>query len=670
MASGAIKGITIRLGADASELESSLHQIEKESKSISNQLREVGTALKFNPGNVDLLKQKFNLLQKQISENDRYIEELKKALEQMKNTGVDETSKEFMDLQRAIIQAESKGQTFKSQLNQTEAELRQAESSTRRFSSSLKGIDTTKATAQLNTMKIAVGNLIAQGITRLSSAITNNLGSAISRSDTLANFPKVMEGMGISAKDSATAVEELAAGIEGLPTTLDDATNGVKQFAAVNGDVQKSTDYFIAFNNAVAAGGASADIQATALEQLSQSYAKGKMDMQEWRAIQTAMPAQLKQIASAMGMTTTELGEGLRNGTISMDEFMQKIVELNKNGGDGFKSFSEQAKGATGGIATSLSTMGTAVTSGLQKVIDAIGRDNISSVLSTIKAAIKSFFNAVVEVINFLKANQNVVVPILAALTAFASVIVTVVAALRIWAAVQAALNLVMAMNPVLLIVAGIVALIAAIVIAYKKSETFRGIINSLGGAFKSIAITIASVVRTIISKFTSLVSTAKTVATKIKSAFGNIVNGMKTIGLNIVKGIGHGITSGYGWIKGQIKSFVGNVKAFLKKLFGIKSPSRWAEDVIGLNIVKGMAVGITDNKGIVNAAMTSMVNSATPTLASVTSDMANAVGTGLAIAGTGGSSQPIQLTVNLGGTKVAEQIFKLNKQGQLALQG
>lgn len=670
MASGSIKGITIKLGADASELTSALHQIDKELSSAQKGLRAVNNDLKFDSGNTELLKQKMVYLKKAISENDAYVKKLKEALAQMKAKGVDETSEEFMALERAILKAERQGNSFKNQLNETQAKLNQTDSGLKKVNSSLKNVDTIKATNSLNTMKVAMGNLIAQGIMRLSSAITNNLGAAISRSDTLANFPKVMEGMGISASSSEKAVKKLAKGIEGLPTTLDDATNGVKQFAAVNGDVNKSTQYFIALNNAVAAGGAAADIQSTALEQLSQAYAKGKPDMQEWRAMMTAMPAQLGQVAKSMGMTTSELGEGLRNGSISMDDFMQKIVELNKTGGDGFESFSEQAKGATGGISTSLSTMGTAVTSGMQQVIDAIGRDNISTALSTIKTAIKSFFDVVVNVITFLQSHSDIVVPIITALATFAGVITTVVAALRIWTAVQTALNIVMAMNPVLLIVAGIIALIAALVIAYKKSETFRSIIQALGNVFKSLALGVATAVANIIMKFKSIINTAKNVANKVKSAFQGIISSMKNIGLNIVKGIGNGITSGVGWIKGKIKSFVGNVKSFLKRLFGINSPSKWARDTIGLGIDEGIAVGITDNQGMIQNAATSMLNATNPSIGSISTEMANAVGTGLAVAGTGGSTKPIQITVNLGGAKVAEQIFKLNKQGQAVLQG
>ena len=79
------------------------------------------------------------------------------------------------------------------------------------------------------------------------------------------------------------------------------------------------------------------------------------------------------------------------------------------------------------------------------------------------------------------------------------------------------------------------------------------------------------------------------TVVTKIKEMPGKI----KNVGLDIVKGIGNGITNGLSWIKNKITSFVGNVTKFIKKLFGIKSPSTVMRDEVGREISRGVAVGI-----------------------------------------------------------------------------
>lgn len=238
------------------------------------------------------------------------------------------------------------------------------------------------------------------------NTMTSHIGDAVKRFDQLNNFPRVMENLGVSSKAASSALKSLDKGITGLPTTLDAATMGVTRFVSKNGDIKKSTDYFLAMNNAVLAGGASVESQGYAVEQLSQAYAKGKMDMEEWRSIQTAMPAQLNQVAKAMGMTATELGEGLRNGTISMDEFMDTLVKLNKEGIDGFASFEKQAKDATGGIKTAFTNLNTAVTRGLSNCISAIddmlkenGLPTIAELINKAGSAITNGFNDAAEAI-------------------------------------------------------------------------------------------------------------------------------------------------------------------------------------------------------------------------------------------------------------------------------
>lgn len=221
------------------------------------------------------------------------------------------------------------------------------------------------------------------------SAISKNLDGAISRLDTLNNFPKVMSNLGISTQDADASIQRLSDKLTGLPTTLDDAVSSVQRLTATNGNVKASTDMFLALNNAILSGGASTEIQKSALEQLSQAYAKGKPDMMEWRTALTAMPAQLKQIATAMGyVDSNALGEALRNGTVSMNDFMNTITKLNKEGINGFQSFEEQALNSTGGVATSITNVKTAITRGLTEIMNAIGQSNIAGFFQGIARAI------------------------------------------------------------------------------------------------------------------------------------------------------------------------------------------------------------------------------------------------------------------------------------------
>ena len=90
----------------------------------------------------------------------------------------------------------------------------------------------------------------------------------------------------------------------------------------------------------------------------------------------------------------------------------------------------------------------------------------------------------------------------------------------------------------------------------------------------------------------------------KLKAGFDKV----KDIGMNVVKGIGQGITNGKKWIEDRIREFVGNVKSFLKRLFKIGSPSKWARDEIGKMIDAGLALGIEQNADMVDDAMKDVV--------------------------------------------------------------
>lgn len=247
-------------------------------------------------------------------------------------------------------------------------------------------------------------------ISKTMSALNNSLDGAIKRVDTLNNFPRVMNNLGIATEDAKDAVNELSEGLVGLPTTLNDGVSAVQRFTSQNNDVKKSTKMFLALNNAILAGGASTEVQTSALEQLSQAYAKGKPDAMEWRSMLTAMPAQLKQVAKSMGYTSTAVGGDLytaiQKGKISMDDFMGAIMKLNDKGLDGFASFAEQAKSSTGGIATSITNVKTAITRGLANSIEALNKSLKKANLPTINDMIQNFGSNISKA--FKKVNEAI----------------------------------------------------------------------------------------------------------------------------------------------------------------------------------------------------------------------------------------------------------------------
>ena len=355
----------------------------------------------------------------------------------------------------------------------------------------------------LSKAKIAIGTALGNVMSAGINGIANSMDRAISRVDTLNNFPRIMANMGISADDSKRAMDRLTKGIDGLPTALDDAVSSVSQFVSKSGNIDQATSYFLAANDAILAGGGSMEVQKTAMEQLSQSYAKGRMDMMEWRSLQVAMPAQLNQVAQAMGMTTDALGEGLRNGTVSMDDFMNTLVRLDSEGTGNFASFADQAKSATGGIGTALANLRNRIVNGLAQILDKMGQQNIANIINGISTVILSLMKVVAGLMTFLSPvfafignhSQAITVAIMGIGGAFAALagpamIMTKITSMMTTAKASVGLlrsgfgllkGVIAAIGgPIALVGVAIAALAAGFVFAYTHSEEFRNKVNGL----------------------------------------------------------------------------------------------------------------------------------------------------------------------------------------------
>lgn len=116
-----VKGITIEFRGDTTELSKAINQVRNEAKSFDKELGYINRSLKFNPKNVDLLKQKIAVLSDATQKGEENIKDLKKALETMKNNGIDETSADYRELQREIIKAESKQKAYNAELRKLKA---------------------------------------------------------------------------------------------------------------------------------------------------------------------------------------------------------------------------------------------------------------------------------------------------------------------------------------------------------------------------------------------------------------------------------------------------------------------------------------------------------------------------------------------------------------------
>ena len=113
---GNIKGITIEFSGDTTKLDRSIREIDKNTRDLDRELKNVDRALKFNPTSIDLWRQKQQILTQKVEDTKHKLELLKKEQSQMDAKGVDKNSAEYRKLQREIITTESKLKTFSGQL--------------------------------------------------------------------------------------------------------------------------------------------------------------------------------------------------------------------------------------------------------------------------------------------------------------------------------------------------------------------------------------------------------------------------------------------------------------------------------------------------------------------------------------------------------------------------
>jgi hypothetical protein len=107
--------------------------------------------------------------------------------------------------------------------------------------------------------------------------------------------------------------------------------------------------------------------------------------------------------------------------------------------------------------------------------------------------AVETLLGLLIPLANWAQENSKVFLIVAGVIGGVAAAVLAANAAMKVYQATlvivkaaQFALNLVMAANPITLVVLAIGALVAAFVLAYQKSETFRDAVNGLFGAIKT----------------------------------------------------------------------------------------------------------------------------------------------------------------------------------------
>ena len=447
-----IKGITIEIGGNTQPLNKALSDVNKKSKDLQSELREVERLLKLDPKNTELLAQKQKLLAEAVANCKEKLDRLKNAQEQVNEQfKKGEISEEqYRAFQREVVRAEQDLQKFEKQLKETGLTAAQVGQKLQDAGQKMTSVGkdmTMKVTAPIvaagaASFKFAADLQDAMGAT--DQIFGKASGTVQKWADNLESYYGIAEGEaleysnmmgsllknigGLSEKEAAKqsqALVELAGDLTAMfGGTTSDAVRALT--GALKGNNSMLDNYGIAANEAM--------IKAKALEMGLVSEG-GQMDLAAKQAATLALI--MEQTGAAQGQAARE---------------------------------ADGASGTLRGLQTELKN----VAAELGQVLIPI----ITPFVAKIKEIVKAFGDmspATQKVTLAIAGIAAAIGPVLVIIGAIASGVGAVIGALPALGAALAALT-----GPVGIAIAAIVGIGAALVALYKNNEEFRDSVNEI----------------------------------------------------------------------------------------------------------------------------------------------------------------------------------------------
>lgn len=604
----AIKGITIPFRGDTTQLDKALRTIRTESKGVDKELREINRALKFNPGNAELLQQKFTVLKQKINGTEQELKQYKQAQATMKAQGVDKNSEQWRTVQRRIIEAESKLKHFNAELMKVKYANITAVGSAFQSAGQKMRTAGTYATMAGGAMVLAGKKLLdmnqvqadaenklieiyktRMGVDKKAAKSTMAVATALQKQGvigdevtlsgaqqlaTYAKMPKTVNTL-------LPAMNNLLVQQKGYNASAEDAQGIANLFGkAMMGQVGALKRVGISFSDAQAEilkTGTEEEKAAVLAEVVTQNV--GNMN-EEFAKTDAGKIAQAKN-------TLGDLGEKL--GALLLPALGKFADYLSKNVLPKLEKFINYLQNNPGIAKFAAALAGILVIGG--PLVAALG-----GLMGAVGGLIKGFVT-VIRVVNMFRTSL--------VLMKVASVAATV--AQKAMAAAQWLLNAAMSANPIGLIIIGIAALIAIVALLWKKSKTFREFIMKMWQTIKTKLLAIWNTLKTaaltvwngiknnIINPIKNAWKTVKDKFTALKTWLKEKWEGIKTTAKEVWNGIKKKITAPITAAKDALKKIIKKIKGlfpinvgklikFLLPKIGVKKGSG-KKNVLGYNV-------------------------------------------------------------------------------------
>ena len=692
---GQIKGITIEFRGDTTKLDKALRSVDKETRSIDKELRAVNKSLKFNPTSVELWRQKQQLLTAKVSETSEKLDLLKQAQQKMDTEGVDKNTQEYRELQREIIETESKVKHFEGELRKVgNAKLQALGAQFKQVGDKMKTAGT-NMTKYVTTPLLGIAGASAKAFNEVQNGlnvVTNKTGAS---GQALAEMQEtardLAKNLPVDFETAGTAVGELNTRFGVTGDELASLSEEYIKFAKVNGvDLNQSIDetqkalsaFGLTAKDAPAlldrltkAGqesGASVDTLTSGLIQNATAFQELGLNMDQ----SVNLMSQMEKSGANSETVMQGLRKALKNAAaegIPLDQALSELQNTILNGADGmdgltaaydlFGKSGDQIYGAVKNGTLDFEALG-------QAAKDAGG--TLDSVFNETLTPADQFKMAMNQLKDVGYEIGNTLLPMITPLLE------------KVSEKLKAFSDWWSGMSPetqkMILIIGGIVAAIGPLLV----------IVGSLAGALGSI-IALAPVLGAAFSALlgpVGLVIAAIAAAIAIGVALYKNWDKIKETAGRVWGAIKNAITKPIAAAAEFIKKVIDKIKSFFQFKVSLPKiklphfaihPKGWQLGDLLEGVIPSLGIDWYAQGGIFNSPSVIGVGEAGPEavlpieklqtmINAANSQLAAAIITAMQTANAGGSGQ-IELVVNLGGANVATEIFKLNKQGKMILE-
>lgn len=337
-------------------MENALKNVNKTSRDLNSELKDIEKSLKFNPGNSDLIAQKQKVLGEQIQNTSEKLRTLKEAHEQAKQQLANGTigQDQFDALTREVIIAENQLKSFKNQLEHTSNSF----------------IQFGKKAQAVGSKMTDIGKKMSIGVTAPLTAVGAGAMKAWSEVD------EALDGIILKTGATGDKADELGENFKNvagnIPTDMSKASDAIgevnTQFQLTGPALEEASEYMVKFSEITgqdvtsATQGAKASmevmgVEAGKLNQVLDAYAKTSQDTgigtQQLMDIVTKGAPQFQAMGIDMGTAISMMGSFEQKGIDSGKalSYLSKAQATWAKDGlsmqDGLKQLQEQLVGAS-----------------------------------------------------------------------------------------------------------------------------------------------------------------------------------------------------------------------------------------------------------------------------------------------------------------------------------